>query len=471
MTSLTFWSILNARIFVLAGWSVYFFTLLAPSGLAAADQRPVVGPGASKEAVLDAYGWPSGQTQAGAKEILTYPQGRVILDKGRVEVVEFSMKVPWPAPKPRPGAVGTPTPGDSWFTSWSEALREAQRRQVRILTVFTGSDWSPPSKQFLTEVSEAPDFLTAFLGSFVLLRLDFPTRAMQSKELRAQNADLRERFEVTTYPSILLVESDGVLAARVDLHSSTAGDPYLNQVVAAIKAARNSLRPSLGATNVPAGSKASGKPVNILTADRLSVPAAPGSAAVGSATSASLSSAGLALTWGLGGGAVLVVALLWLFLRRRPTVSGEVSTAAERVADAASGVPSLVELAEWPHARVRGVVGALAGTDGYEVSLRAGGGEGDLSLVRSGEDRTSVIVMCSAATVGPVSAKRLRELFGTITLEEVGTGWFVGMGGFSAEARDYAREHGLVLIGKEGLREQMRALTERDLAHVLARGK
>jgi hypothetical protein len=50
-------------------------------------------------------------------------------------------------------------------------------------------------------------------------------------------------------------------------------------------------------------------------------------------------------------------------------------------------------------------------------------------------------------------------------------GWFVSMAGFSAEARDYAQQHGLVLIGREGLREQLRALTERDLVRVLARGR
>ena len=78
--------------------------------------------------------------------------------------------------------------------------------------------------------------------------------------------------------------------------------------------------------------------------------------------------------------------------------------------------------------------------------------------------------MCAVARAGPVSAKRLRELSGTSALEEVGTGWFVGLGGFSSEARIYAQEHGLSLIAVERLREQLRALTERDLANVLARG-
>ena len=75
------------------------------------------------------------------------------------------------------------------------------------------------------------------------------------------------------------------------------------------------------------------------------------------------------------------------------------------------------------------------------------------------------------ASAGPVSAKRLRELFGTITIEGVGTGWYVGLAGFSPEAREYAQTRRLVLISGDGLREQLRVLTDRDLARALSRGK
>ncbi len=181
------------------------------------------------------------------------------------------------------------------------------------------------------------------------------------------------------------------------------------------------------------------------------------------------SRAGSALVWGLGGGSFLVGLLLWLFWRSKMRVSGRVSTAAERVADAASGLPSPVEMAEWSHLRLRGVVGVVAEAEGYAVKIRVGGADGDLALTRVGEAQPNVIVTCAAASAGPVSAKRLRELFGTITLEGVGTGWFVAMAGFSAEARDYAQAQGLVLIARDGLREQLRALPERDLMRALSR--
>lgn len=447
----------------LMGWMLLG---MVASGLWAADGRPVVGPGATKDEVIDAYGWPTGQSQAGAKEILIYPQGRVVLDKGRVEMVDFSLNVPWPAPRPRPG---TPGGGESWYTNWPEALKEAQRRHVRILILFVGSDWSPPSRQFLTEVAESTDFLTAFLGNFVLLKLDYPTRTTQMKALRTQNLELRERFEVTTYPALIITEPDGKLAARVDLNKSRPGDSYRVQVIAAVREARDVLPVLPGPATTGAG--ASATPATATNEPGAPAAAAGGNGDVGSAAAASMSSAGWALTWGLGGGTLLAVVLVWWLRRNRQVVSGEVSTTVSRVADAASGLPSVVEMAEWPHARLRAIVGVVAEADGFVVKERAGGAEGDLALMRRGEERASVIVLCAPTTTGPISAKRVRELFGVITIEEVRTGWYVAMAGFSAEAREYAQEHGLVLINRDAFREQLRALPERDLARAMLRGK
>jgi len=59
------------------GWVVLASVALG----AAQDPRPLVGPGATKEDVIDAYGWASGQSKAGAREVLSYPQGLVTLER------------------------------------------------------------------------------------------------------------------------------------------------------------------------------------------------------------------------------------------------------------------------------------------------------------------------------------------------------------------------------------------------------
>ncbi len=109
---------------------------------------------------------------------------------------------------------------------------------------------------------------------------------------------------------------------------------------------------------------------------------------------------------------------------------------------------------------------------GHEVAVRAGGSEGYAWVARVGEaGLTSVIVACAPASAGLVCAMRLRVFFGTITIDGVGMVWYVGLAGCLSEAREYAQTHGLVLISRDGLREQLRALTERDLARALSRGK
>src|SRR5262245_8547098 len=204
------------RVFALARSLAVVLTVFTWVSFAVgADLRPVVGPGASKEAVIDAYGWPNGQSQSGTKEVLTYPQGKVTLENGRVEKVDFSMTTPWPAPKRRPGPSPAVPPltteelAKYWLTNFDEAKREATGRQVRILALFTGSDWSPASKQFVEEVAFQTEFLHAFMGDFVFLRLDFPTHAPQPAEVREQNTRLRARYGVTVYPTLLVLSPAG----------------------------------------------------------------------------------------------------------------------------------------------------------------------------------------------------------------------------------------------------------------------
>jgi restriction system protein len=80
-----------------------------------------------------------------------------------------------------------------------------------------------------------------------------------------------------------------------------------------------------------------------------------------------------------------------------------------------------------------------------------------------------VVVCCAAGFGGPVSIKRVRELFGTLAVEGVPTGWFVSPAGFAHEARVYAEDKGLVLIDGGQLLEQLRNLPPMVLPKVLAR--
>ncbi len=425
----------------------------------AAGSAPVVGPGATKEEIINAYGWPSGQSQAGTKEILTYPQGRITLENGRVEKMDFLPNVPWPAPRPRP-APPSPTstkkaepPPDFWLMNFEDAQKEAARRHVRILILFIGSDWSPPSKQFMDEVAFHPDFVNAFTANFVFLRLDFPTRTELPPELREQNNRLRATYEVTTYPALIVVSPAGSLVARIDLTKEQPGDNYRARVIAAVREVRDLL-----VASPPPADPAPAAPV---PADK---PAEENNVGAASMTR------GFTLVMAALAAGLVLVGLGWWFLWRDRGAGGEArsTSMAERISDAASGLPLPSEMAAWSREKLSAVVASVAEADDYEVNQRGGGGDGDLALSRRDDEKPRIVVYCQPGAAGAVSAKRVKELFGTITLEGIERGWFVAPMGFSHEAREYAVEHQILLIDSEQLLAQMRALSPIVLRKILA---
>lgn len=431
----------------------------------AADPRPMVGPGASKDDVIDAYGWPSGQSQTGTKEMLSYPQGVVLLEKGRVEKVDFAMNVAWAPPRPRPGpspAVPTKIANeqiDFWLTNFDAAAREAARRNARILALFTGSDWSAACRQFNEDVAFHPEFVNAFTGDFVFLQVDFPKRPGQPAELREHNAKLRERYAVTTYPTLLVISADGAVLATVDLEKKQPGNSYRERILAAVRETRDAIsgRPSAAEVKV-AAAPAPASAATTLPPGTQGVQFAAAARSVRSMVAYSVL-IGLAIAGGL----------IWLVWRKRPAVPGRALPERETNSTTTNGLPTRTQIAAWTNQKVRAVTAALAESEGYVVAEDPHGAGKDLVLKQPGETQPRVVVCCAAGMAGPVAAKRVREFLGTLLAEGVPTGWFVAAGGFAAEARVFAEEHGLVLIDGEQLLAQLRDLPPMVLPKVLAR--
>lgn len=425
---------------------------------AADAARPVVGPGASKDDILNAYGWPTGQSQSGAREILSYPQGQVFLNDGKVERVDFSPNVPWPPPRPRPGAPTTSTaarPADAPLDLWTERLAEAQeeaaRRHVRILALFLGSDWSPGSRQFLEEVAFHHDFVNTFTGDYVFLRLDYPTRIQQLPEIREQNAQLRTKYDVTTYPSLLVLSATGEQVAVVDLLKPRDAENYRTHVIDAINEVRGVL---------------SRQPVAVVEPPPPSLPQE-----VPNAGAASLTKSFSLVMGAVAGGLALAAIAWWLLWKARAPRNINVPKfkISDRIAEAASGLPPPSEMMRWPREKLRAVVASLAEANGYQVKPREGGGDGDLALYKRGSDRPEIIVCCQPGSGATAAAKRVKELFGIITVEDVQKGWVVAPSGFTDEARQFVRNRPIVLIDSEHLLAQLRDLPPISLDKIIAR--
>lgn len=219
------------------------------SALRAADP----GVGSTRADVIARYGAPRAVLSGGSREILTYPSGRVVLEggvvtkfelpappvRGEIVVAQAAQAQAKPvAPPPAAAAPAHPTDTDPWLTDFAEAKAQALASRRRILALFTGSDWCPACMEFEGQVSHNPDFLSTTRTSFVLLKLDYPQSKAQPQALRAQNSELRSRYGIAAYPTLLILGPDGEKQRKVDNTSPRKADGIVDFYVQAVDDAR-----------------------------------------------------------------------------------------------------------------------------------------------------------------------------------------------------------------------------------------
>lgn len=430
-------------------------------GLGGAEPPRALGVGATKEAVLATYGAPLLHSRLGPREIFKYPQGQVIVEAGLVVRLEFKNGEPPRLPEPvsRVAPVSLAADSTGWSGDFELASREAAQRSAPLLVWFAGSDWSGPSRQFRDEVAMSRDFIASFRSRYVLLRVDLPDH---NGTPRDPHARLREKLGVTVYPALLILTPGGENLAKIDLSRPAAAESYAARVIAAVREMHDLLgfAPMAPAPEVVASISANTthRPVRAVT---------PGQVAD------SLLSAGWGIVSAVGTGLVVMLTLLWLLWRNwsRPGPQRRPVGMAGRISEASSGVPTLAEITNWPKARVVVVAAGLAESEGFLTELRAeeAKDDADIRLRKPGEPDVQGLICCMGAKAGVVTAKRVRELFGLMTVEGAPQGWFVAPLGFSAEARMFADGHRIRLYDGQRLLAQLHELPPVELPKVVTR--
>lgn len=124
------------------------------------------------------------------------------------------------------GAVVGVGDGPRWRTDFDAALADAKAAGRDVLVEFTGSDWCTWCIRLHDEVLSSEAFDRATRERFVLVQLDFPSdRTTISQALYEQNLQLRERLRPGGFPTILLLDGDGLPYGR--LVGYQPRDPWL----------------------------------------------------------------------------------------------------------------------------------------------------------------------------------------------------------------------------------------------------
>ena len=94
---------------------------------------------------------------------------------------------------------------------YDAATTRAKERGRPLFVLFTGSDWCVWCKKLEKEVLSQPGFLDVATNAYELVVLDFPMAgSSQTEAERDRNKALMEKFGVEGFPTVLLLDADGV---------------------------------------------------------------------------------------------------------------------------------------------------------------------------------------------------------------------------------------------------------------------
>jgi protein disulfide-isomerase len=97
----------------------------------------------------------------------------------------------------------------SWTTDYKIAQQEAKASHKLLLLNFTGSDWCGYCIQLDRAILSKPQFKDYASKNLVLLEIDFPARKAQSVETRRQNLELKQRYQVEGFPTLVVLNGEG----------------------------------------------------------------------------------------------------------------------------------------------------------------------------------------------------------------------------------------------------------------------
>jgi thiol:disulfide interchange protein len=99
--------------------------------------------------------------------------------------------------------------GLTWSLDFPQALAPAKAGNKMVLIDFTGSDWCPWCIKFDHDVLSTDKFASYAGAKLVLVMADFPHHTAQSSALKQANKELKDRFHVSGFPTLVVLDSSG----------------------------------------------------------------------------------------------------------------------------------------------------------------------------------------------------------------------------------------------------------------------
>jgi thioredoxin-related protein len=97
----------------------------------------------------------------------------------------------------------------AWTTDVPKAIEKAKSENKLVMMDFTGSDWCGWCIKLNKEVFSTSEFAEYAKKNLVPVEIDFPTKKVQSAELKKANQALQKQYGIQGYPTIIVLNGAG----------------------------------------------------------------------------------------------------------------------------------------------------------------------------------------------------------------------------------------------------------------------
>lgn len=111
----------------------------------------------------------------------------------------------------------------NWLSNYSEASSLSRTTSKPIVILFTGTSWCPACIQLERNVLSRPEFAAAVSAHFVFLKAEFPSYSLSSMN-SSPFKPLLDRYSITAFPSIVVVDATGKQLFTVNYRDSSPMD-------------------------------------------------------------------------------------------------------------------------------------------------------------------------------------------------------------------------------------------------------
>ncbi|MDO8540926.1 MAG: restriction endonuclease [Opitutaceae bacterium] len=462
-------------------------TLVLASAFAA-DEKPSIAVGATRDQVLRRYGEPRSIIAAGGREIYFYEQERIVFRNGVVTEIEPLAAERRGASPTAPAPAATTTPAAPPAAPDTAAAPETATPTEPAVTPPSGTAPAAAAAETATAPRPADAALSASQSKVSIKLVRPPTGAYVRPPVVKKEATPKAT-EAAAAPATAATERPSPTASPAA--RDAVNDPRANMPARDGVPARQGVAVSAPETTTTATPAAESVATVVAPSEASVAPAAEPKTTVASNEPATAETVrpkkkrpadadtppatGLATRSYviIGVIAAAVVFLIWrLWQRQLELVATSVShtpftPTAAAAENGARFTPELLSKLEWK--RFEELVAAYYGKTGV-VATRTKTGPASpvhINISWKGETRPFALVQCIAQRQGLVDVKPLQELYSALESQDIRRGYVVTSAKFNIPARDFAEEKHLTLLPGDMLLEKLNALPDSARAEIM----